>query len=49
MTCLGAKMRDINDRGGVIRLHFQDRARGKTLQSFSCFEHGQGAQQPRRI
>ncbi|MFT7440754.1 MAG: hypothetical protein ACI83E_002253 [Sulfitobacter sp.] len=49
MPRLGAKMRDIDDRGGIICLNFQYPTRGDRLQTFARFEHGQGAQQPRRI
>lgn len=49
MPRLGAKMRDIDDRGRVIGLHFQHAARRDRLQPFARFKHGQGAQQPGRI
>jgi hypothetical protein len=49
MPCLGAKMRDIDDRGRIISLNFQYAARRDRLQPFARFKHGQGAEQPGRI
>ncbi len=46
MSGLGAEMRHVDDRCGVIRLDPQDLTGLQGLQTLARFQNGQGAQQP---